>query len=282
MQRKTLTGAARSLVISVAMAGLLAGTLILPAAAQSNRVVVPLSHPSQPAIVRATTMNGSITVRAYDGGQVIIETSGGSHAMRRLPPEAQGMHRLDTNSGINATEDNNVVTISTSMLDGGSGNLLIQVPVHTSLRLHSMNGDRMEVDGVSGDISAEDTNGNIELNHVSGSIVASAMNGKITAVIAQLDSQKPSSFSSMNGTIDITLPANVHANLRLKTSMGQIYMDNGFQFQQTPSPQPEGERGSNGMYRVRVDHTITGTLNGGGPDIRVQNFNGSIYIHKGN
>lgn len=255
-------------------------TWAMPAGAQ-NRIVVPLSHSSQPATLRVTTMNGSIVVRAYSGNQVIIESSGGSHhRAERVPPEAEGMHRLNGSAGLSASEDNNVVTVHTSIF-GGGGNLDIQVPVHTSMQLHSMNGDRIEVDGVTGDISAEDTNGNVVLNNVSGSIVASAMNGRITAIIGHLDANKPSSFSSMNGTIDITLPADVHADLRLKTSMGQIYMDNGFAFQQSQAPGPVSERSNNGMYRVHVDNTIFGKLNGGGPQIQVQNFNGNIYIHKG-
>jgi hypothetical protein len=58
-------------------------------------------------------------------------------------------------------------------------------------------------------------------------------------------------------------------------------MDNGFQFQQTRSQAASGERGENGMYKVEVDRTISGTLNGGGADLRMQTFNGDIYIHKG-
>ncbi|MGH9476072.1 MAG: DUF4097 family beta strand repeat-containing protein [Terriglobales bacterium] len=269
-----------SVMAAAAAAGMLAGALAAPAGAQDNRVVVPLSHPSQPDTVRVTTLNSSIAIHAYNGTQVIIETTGGSHHARPVPPGAQGMHRLDSSPGLNATEDNNVVTVSTSIFDG-SPNLVIQVPVRTSLRVSTVNGDSIEIDGVSGDISAEDTNGNIQLRNVSGSVVASALNGNIHALVTHLDESKPSSFSSMNGTINVSLPAGTRANLRLKTAHGDIYMDNGFQFQETRSPSPEGERASNGRFRIRLDRAIYGTLNGGGPDIRVQNFNGNIYIHKG-
>lgn len=279
----------KQLRIDLALAGALLAMFLLawamPAGAQAanagNRITVPLSHPSQPATLRVSTIQGSITVRAYSGNQVIVATSGGH--MRRehhVPPEAQGMHQLNTNPGITASEDNNVVTVSTSVFNG-SQNLDIEVPVHTSLRISTVNGDLIEIDGVQGDISAENTNGNVKLENVSGSIVASALNGRVTAVITHLDENKPSSFNTMNGTIDLTLPANVHADLRLKTAHGSIYMDNGFQFHPTPSPEPEGHRGENGMFRVQVDRSIRGTLNGGGPEVRVQNFNGDIYIHKG-
>ncbi|MGH9487261.1 MAG: hypothetical protein ACRD04_06675 [Terriglobales bacterium] len=256
----------------------LGAALGTPAAAQSNRIVVPLSHPSQPATVRASTLNGAIVVRAYNGDQVIIVARGrGADHSGSVPP---GMHQLNASPGVSASEDNNVINVHFSIFNGGNERLVIQVPVHSSLRLTAVSG-LVEVVGVTGDISAENTNGAIRLENVSGSVVASAVNGTITASIAHLDETKPSSFSSMNGVINVTLPPSAHADLSLKTVEGSIYMDNGFNFQQTPVPGPESARGNNGMFRIRVNRTVAGTLNGGGPQIRVQNFNGSIYIHKG-
>ncbi|MGH7001050.1 MAG: hypothetical protein ACREEA_06035, partial [Stellaceae bacterium] len=93
---------------------------------------------------------------------------------------------------------------------------------------------------------------------------------------------KPSSFSSLNGTIDVTLPADVKADLKMKTSQGDIYMDDGFNFQATRAPagSSPGERNGQGMYVVRVDRNIYGALNGGGPVIRIENYNGNIYVRK--
>lgn len=280
----------------IAAAGL-SIALAAPAAAQqaaqtssssADHVVVPLSHPSQPATLKVSTLNGSITVKAYSGQDVVIDTSGGSDNDRRRrdrernpPDEAAGMHRLNTNSGFTAEEDNNVVTVRTSVMGGGN-NLVIQVPARTSVSLHCVNGSLIDVEGITGDISADATNGNITLDHDGGSIVASAMNGRILATVTQLDPSKPSSFSSLNGTIDVTLPADVKANLRMKTSQGDIYMDDGFNFQttRTPAGTNQGQRNDQGMYVVKIDRTIYGTLNGGGPELRVENFNGNIYIRK--
>jgi len=275
----------KSFFLNLMVAALAAG---VAAAAQApapspDHVVVPLSHPSQPATLKVSSLRGTITVRAYNGPSVIIDSAGGDHASRRprsVPPEAQGMHRLNVNPGLTAEEDNNVVTVHTSVFSGGD--LDIQVPVHTSLVLHSVNGRFIQVEGVSGDINAEDTNGSITLHNVSGSVVANALNGRITATVAQLDPSKPSAFSSLNGTIDVTLPADVHCNLRLKTDHGDIYMDDGFNFQAAPAPSKsgQGQRNAQGMYKVQLDRTTYGTLNGGGPEIRISNFNGNIYLRK--
>lgn len=267
--------------IVVILAALLAAAL--PAAAQDGeQVTVPLSHPSQPALVKVSVLNGSITVNGGATGQVVVESSGGTsrRAERTPPPEAAGMHRLNTNGGVTAVEDNNVVTIHTSVFSGG--NLTLSVPAHTSLSLHTVNGGNIVVSNVDGDINAEDINGSITLNNVGGSIIAHGLNGRITATVSRLDESKPSSFSSLNGTIDVTLPADAHANLRMHTDQGDIYMDNGFNFQATRGPnQNPGTRDGNGMYKIQVDRSVYGTLNGGGPEIRFENFNGSIFIRKG-
>lgn len=59
-------------------------------------------------------------------------------------------------------------------------------------------------------------------------------------------------------------------------------MDDGFNFQAAPAPSPagQGQRNAQGMYKVRLDRTTYGTLNGGGPEIRISNFNGNIYLRK--
>ncbi|HET9784169.1 MAG TPA: DUF4097 family beta strand repeat-containing protein [Terriglobales bacterium] len=261
-----------------------------PANSDASHVVVPLSHPSQPATLRVSVLSGSIHVRAYNGNQVVIDAAPGAGGWSkargwdnddRTPAEAQGMHRLNSPAGLTAEEDNNVVRVSTSVMSG-SQDLNIQVPANTSVSLHTVNGSEIEVTGLTGDISCEATNGRITLNHVAGSVVAHALNGRIVATVDHLDAGKPSSFSSLNGTINVTLPADVRANLSLKTSRGDIYMDNGFQFQEQRQDRgTSGQRGDNGMYKVEVDRTISGTLNGGGADLRMQTFNGDIYIHKG-
>ncbi|HXE31581.1 MAG TPA: hypothetical protein VN515_07255 [Terriglobales bacterium] len=277
-----------TIALGITMGIALAAT---PAVAQNtDHVVVPLSHPSQPATLKVSILNGSITVKAYSGKDVVIDTSASESDSRHprrerpAPPEAAGMHKLTSGNGLTAEEDDNTVTVHTSIFNGGS-DLVIQVPENTSLNLHTVNGGFINVTGVTGDINVEDINGTITLNQVGGSIVAHGLNGKVTATVTRLDPSKPSSFSSLNGNIDVTLPADVKANVRMKTDQGDIYMDDGFNFQTSRTAPADsggnnGQRDSNGMYRVKVDRTIYGTLNGGGPELRFENFNGNIYLRR--
>ena len=250
-------------------------------AANPNRMVVPLSHPSQPAQVNLTSISGDITVHGYAGNQVVIESLGERPRRRDgadIPEEARGMQRLASPADLNADEVNNVVTIHGG-LRGGSIDL--QVPAVSSLSLKTVNGN-VQVQGVSGQLEIESTNGGVTLDQASSSIVAHTLNGQITANVARLDTGKPSSFSTMNGRIDLTLPAALHANLTMRSDRGDIYLDQGFDFKPLPNPSGNATKSeSNGMTKLRMDNTIRGTINGGGAEIDIRTFNGAVLIHKG-
>ena len=125
-------------------------------------------------------------------------------------------------------------------------------------------------------------NGPITLTDVAGSVVAHSMNGRVVATMLQVTNQKPMAFTSMNGSVDVTLPSSAKANLRLRSDRGDIYTDFDVQLQpqvaKTPTVQDSRTRG--GRFRLEVDNSISGTINGGGAEIKFQNFNGNIYIRK--
>jgi hypothetical protein len=72
------------------------------------------------------------------------------------------------------------------------------------------------------------------------------------------------------------------ANLSLKSDRGEILTDFDVQIQTAPvQPTVEDSRhNGSGKYRVRIDKTVHGTINGGGPEYQFTNFNGGIYIRK--
>ena len=89
------------------------------------------------------------------------------------------------------------------------------------------------------------------------------------------------SFSTMNGEIDVTLPANIKTNVKMKTDQGDIFTDFDVKLDATSQPpQVEDKRKKGGRYRVRLNRGTSGTINGGGPEIQFTTFNGNILIHK--
>jgi putative adhesin len=249
-------------------------------AAAQDKVAVPLSNPSQPATIKVRLISGNIAVTGGSGSQVVVESSARSREGRAPGNVPPGMHRLDTGrAGLDIEEDHNVVTIGVGQF-GGMGNLSIQVPVNSSLELIVSSG-HIEVSGVNGEMDLNDNNGAIMLKNVSGSVVAHALNGSITATLDKVTPDKPMSFTSMNGKIDVTLPADTKARLRLKTDTGSIYSDFDVKLEPDANqPVVEDARGQGGKYRIRLDRSVYGSINGGGPEYRFETLNGSILLHK--
>src|SRR5690348_15349497 len=191
-----------------------------------ERVTVPFSDAARPKMVKVSLLNGGITVKGYNGKEVIVESlsrDGDSGRRRREAPP--GMHRIyGGGAGLQVEESDNTVTIGTERINGTS-DINVQVPFDTSLKLSTVNGGNIVVDTVNGDVDVNNTNGAVTLNHISGSTIAHALNGKVLVTLDKVNPNKAMSFSSLNGNVDVTLPADIKANVRMKTDNGEIYSD---------------------------------------------------------
>ena len=257
-----------------------AASLALAAQDSGDKVTVPFRDPSGAKTLKVTLQNGSVTVKGYEGKDALIETTSRISGRERRPSHVpEGMHRIDNMSmGLDVTEENNVITV---VGNESSGHLTIQVPVQTSLVLRSVNGGAITVENISGSIDANHTNGGISITNVSGSVLANTTNGKVTVSLNKVSADKAMSFTSFNGTVDVTLPADVKANVMMKTNNGEIWSD--FEIKLSASGKPpvvEDSRSKNGKYKVRIDRAMYGAINGGGPEMQFVTYNGNILIHK--
>jgi len=242
-----------------------------------DHFAVPLSDPSRPARVEASLVNGGITVKGYDGKEVVVEARARNRESAR---SNSNMKRIIVSStGLSVEEENNQVRINTDSYMRPI-DLTISVPVHSSLKLSAVNDGNIVVTGVDGELEVNDVNGAVTLTNVSGSAVAHALNGRLLATFTRVN-QQPMAFSSLNGEIDVTFPADLKANLTLKSDRREIFTDFDVQMQAAPVQQiVEDGRKQGGKYRVRIDKAVRGTINGGGPEYQFTNFNGVIYIRK--
>jgi hypothetical protein len=274
---------------------------------QADHAVVSFSNPAKPGTVEVDISEGSITVRGYEGKDVIIDARWRERVLTKEEQEeqaalaeageeldkeelarkkaqaekAKGMKMLQVESmGLIVEEEENVIRVDVE--EGKrSVDLLIQVPFSTSLRLSCRDDERgVTVDRVDGEIEVDTGDGPIVLTNVSGPVVADSSDGEIKAVFGKVTPGKPMSFSSMDGDIDITLPFDVRASLKMKTDEGQIFTD--FDVQLTPSQQKkeEDERKDGGGYRVAFEKVTLGLINGGGVEIQLTAYEGNIYIRK--
>ncbi|MCP5110139.1 MAG: DUF4097 domain-containing protein [bacterium] len=279
------------------LAGIGLGLLVCAAAhaqePQTDRLAVPLTDPSKPASLKVSMVQGGITVKGYDGSEVIVEGLRRGQKAEASSKKAAGLRRIAiSGTGLKVTEDDNEVKVSASALMKAV-DLTIQVPRSTSLNIRTVNNGHITVEGISGEIEATNVNGRVSVTDVAGSVVANTVNGGVKVTFTEVTSDKLMSFSSLNGDIDVTFPADVRANVKMETENGDVYTDFDIQMDTTPrepivdereeSEEREVEGGrerKRARYRVRTEHAARGTINGGGPEFSFKTFNGDIFIRQ--
>ncbi|NID09660.1 DUF4097 family beta strand repeat-containing protein [Fibrivirga algicola] len=291
---------------------LLALTATAPLFAQSDlkeQLVVPLTDPGKPGSMEVTLINGSIHVVGYSGKDIVIDATSGTAGRaasgknrqgqnERLNENlnmnlnvnvntnrrddgrlSEGMRRITPNSAFDLTaeEKNNAVKVNSGSLQKAV-NLTIKVPQRFSLKLHTINNGDITVENVTGELEISNINGAIELTNISGSAVAQTVNGDLKAIFRDVDNKTPMAFSTLNGKVDVTFPASVKANVKLKSDMGDVYSDFDIDVDKS---QPKATRSNqSGMYRVTVDDWVYGKINNGGPEVMMKTMQGSIYVRK--
>ncbi len=105
------------------------------------------------------------------------------------------------------------------------------------------------------------------------------MNGDIEVGLNRIG-DKPMSFSTMNGDVDLTLPADAKASLKMKTQTGEVYSDFDIALSRAPQKVEDSGKPERGKYRISFESAIYGNINGGGPEITLNTYSGDIYIRK--
>jgi hypothetical protein len=243
------------------------GALACAQETTGERVVVPVRNSTRPRVVNAKVTYASITVKAYNGREVIVETP---RSGTRQPETYQGLRRIDIpREGLEVTEEDNVIRVRT---EAHGGNLVISVPADTSLQLSAVHGS-VTVEGVHGDIDASTVHSNINLTNVSGNVIANSTHGNIRVNMDTVDPSKPLSFVTVHGDIEVTLPSSVKLNVKASTVQGAVYSD--FEIRMGGNPNVSG-----GLVRINPGSAITGTINGGGADAAFRTVHGKILLRK--
>ena len=261
-----------------------------------DKLSVPFSNPAKPGLVKAGLINGGITVEGYNGKEVIIEAVPRKNINtdrrderrrekrrnKNSNKKAEGMQKIEiSTTGLSVEEEDNVVTISTDSWRR-TMDLVIKVPVKTSLKLNCTNNGDIKVTNVEGEFEINNTNGAVSLINISGSVIAHALNKDIVINFIKVYSQKSMSFSSLNGDIEVTFPKTLKATLKLKSTQGDIYSD--FDISKHEIIQEvvkEDNRNEGGKYRISFEEGLHVKINGGGPEMQFTTFNGDVYIRKG-
>jgi hypothetical protein len=217
-------------------------------------------------------VNGSISVSAWDQPRVRIyavkkvsarDSDVGRAALGALKIEISQSDRFVKIDTIypKRNDDGNLL----DMIFGGSGNVNsqvkyeISVPRAMNIEADTVNGS-IKISGVAGEIELDTTNGKIDVVDCSGSVDASTTNGGINVELRSVTAGREMKFETTNGRIALAVPSNLGAEINAATTNGSVRSD-------LP------------LVTQRFSRTsLRGTLNGGGPEIKLRTTNGGIDI----
>lgn len=208
-------------------AALLATTVLPPTQADESgtTATATLSAPGQPATLRVDMPWADIQIVGVAGDTVTVETT--LTQQGTASTRGDGLRRLDDEVSFELTERSNIVSLRIAGANPWAGHdaeFKIAVPRAMALDIRTEMGGNLKVKDVTGDIEINNMNGEVHLEGIMGSAVVNTMNGEVHAIYAQAP-QKLVSITSMNGEVDLRVPADTKANIRLRTHNGSILTD---------------------------------------------------------
>jgi len=135
----------------------------------------------------------------------------------------------------------------------------VEVPDGVRFTGRSVNGS-IRAEDLDSDVIAHTVNGAIDIS-TNGRAEAETVNGSIEADMGRADWDHDVGFETVNGSISLTLPEDVNADVRARTVNGRI---------RTDLPLTVREVG-----RRRLD----GRLGDGGPELELETVNRSITLN---
>jgi len=237
--------------------------------------------------LEVSTINGSIRVSGYDGDAVEVAVRrtvwGETPAAADAAESAVGLEMAETADAVRllghvetqpGCDWETITRRRTRPPYHVAFDFDVRVPRGVRLRLCTVNGGEVHVAGTSGDFDIDNVNGGITLTGISGSGRAATVNGAVSVVFAE-NPKSASQFKSVNGDLDVIFQRNLAADLLMKTFNGGLFTD----FDVTPLATPAAAVERRGAMSVYRGSRFSGfRIGGGGPEVRLDAFNGNIRV----
>jgi Putative adhesin len=186
---------------------------------------VRLSAPGKPATLQINMPWADIHIVGVDGDTVTVESTINQKGGKET--RGDGLRRLDDEVSFELTEHDNLVSLclaGDNPWASHDAEFKISLPRAMALDVKTEAGGDLVVKDIDGDIEVNNMNGEVRLEGIAGSAVVNTMNGEVRAIYAKAP-QKLVSITSMNGEVDLRVPGNTKANVRLRTHNGSILTD---------------------------------------------------------
>lgn len=208
--------------------------------------------------------NGPIDVEAVDGTtiSVVAERIAKAATDQAAKEAAEGIEIRETVSGSGIVLDAKTSVSGIVIGIGGGGRQVkfhIKAPKGTTLRLSNTNGT-IDVRDITGDVNLSTTNGRIRGAGLAGAARVETTNGEVDLDYTAMPAGGVT-VETTNGGVSVRLPTDAKARLEARVTNGGIDTE-----------------GLNVSVSEQSRRRLSATLNGGGPEVRVETTNGGVRI----
>lgn len=151
----------------------------------------------------------------------------------------------------------------------------LKVPYSTNIDLKTVNDGNIIVKDVRGDYVVNNVNGDVTMHGLAGAGHVYALNGEVDVTFVKNPAAE-SYFGSLNGDVRVGFKPGLSADLKMKTFNGQVYTD--FDFTSLPMKISAQKSEKNGRFMYKSNEFYGARVAGGGPELKFDAFNGTIYI----
>lgn len=280
----------------LALSALLLGCLLSAQAQQTINESLNLSQNSSQYTIKVMNLHGKVEIRGHSSTAVELQAQKTVEARRtadagELERDWRLVFRQEGNTilvyadgpGVEVKQDSrgnwsyNVNDTDKHRQNRGTVkfDIVMRVPDQALVNASTINGGDVLMQDLRSDVKASNINGGVRLLNISGNVSASTINGDLE-VQSKSVPNTDTNFSTINGTIRLTFPGQLAANIQYTSMSGDFYTD----FAVTAAPLKEESRRNGGTY-YKIGGKSALQVGQGGPKIKVSTINGDMYLKKG-
>jgi len=213
--------------------------------------------------VELDNINGDVHISSWDRNEVKVDAVKYADAKERLDEARIEIDSRNDSISIRTKYPDHNNTWNWGSHNNPAGvEYTLTVPRGARLDEIKLINGSLNVAGVRGEVNASCINGRLEAHNLNGRAHLSTINGHLDARFDELAGHSVE-LSSVNGSVELTIPSDSKAEIEANTVSGGINNDFGLHVN----------------HHQFVGHDLRGELGTGGTRIKLEDVNGRIEIH---
>ena len=149
----------------------------------------------------------------------------------------------------------------------------LKVPANSNIYLKTVNDGEIGIKNMSGEISAKNVNGGLNIIGAKKLVQANTVNGDIDIEFASVPKESID-FKTVNGDFNLNFPSSLASKVYFDTMNGEMY--SAFDYSDLSPLVEKSDKGS----RFKISSKTGIEIGAGGPTLSFKSINGDVYLRK--